>query len=163
MPFPFSLPETCKIVQLFYGATNAAAAVTNVDVISCKNALKVWIVGYHTGANATTCVASLYEATDVAGATNAAVTATFPIWKVIASTSTDALTKQTDAASLTIDPDGTDNPMLFVFEWDPAKHTAGYDCLSVNFATGHANDRVEVLAFIQERYQQRLAPSAIVD
>jgi len=163
MPFPFSLPEQCKIVHLFYGATNAAAAVTNVDVISCKNALKVWIVGFHTAANATTCVVSLYEATDVAGATNAAITATFPIWKVIPTTATDALTKQTDAASLTIDPDGTDNPLLFVLEWDPAKFSAGYDCLSVHCATGHANDRVEILAFIQERYQQRLAPSAIVD
>jgi hypothetical protein len=159
----FTLPENCKIVKLFYGATNAAAAVTNVDVISCKNAQKVWVVGYHALTNGTTCVVSLYEATDVAGATNAAITATFPIWTVIPSTSTDALTRITDAASLTIDPDGADTSKLFVMEWDPVKFSAGYDCLTVNCATGHATDRILLLAFIQERYAQALAPSAIVD
>lgn len=163
MPFPRSLPSEMKIVQLFYGATNAAAHVTNVDVISCKNAHKVWIVGYHALTNATTCVVSLYEATDVAGGTHRAITETFPIWTAISSTSLDTLTRQTDAASLTIDPDGTDNPLLFVLEWDPAKFSAGYDCLTVDLATGHANDRCLLLAFIEERYQQATPPSAIVD
>ena len=40
----FSLPESCKIVTLYGGATNGHASGT--DFISCKNAHKVWIVGY---------------------------------------------------------------------------------------------------------------------
>lgn len=162
----FSLPENLKIVHLFYGATNAAAHFANVDVISCANAHKVWILGFHTGANATTCVVSLYEATDVAAGTHAAITATWPCWKVVSSTSLDTLSKvTTDAASLTIDPDGADSPLMFLIEWDCAKFSAGYDCLTVDFATGHGNDRVDVFALIQERYPSQVSTqkSAITD
>lgn len=162
MSFPFSLPENCKIVKLYGGATNGHSSGT--DFISCKNAHKVWIVGYTWGTTATTYVVSLLEATDVAAGTQAAVTATFPQWKVIATTSTDALTRvATDAASLTIDPDGTDTTMLYVLEWDPAKFTAGYDCLAVDGTTGDAADYTVILAFIEERYKQALAPAAITD
>jgi hypothetical protein len=161
MPFPFSLPENCKIVKLYGGATNGISSGT--DFISCKNALKVWFVGYTWGTNAATFPITLLEATDVAAGTQAAVTATFPIWKVIATTSTDALTRITDAYTLTIDPDGTDSTMLWAMEWDPAKHTAGYDCVAAKGTTGNASDYCVILAIIQERYQQALAPSAIVD
>ena len=73
--------------------------------------------------------------------------------------------QQTDAASLTIDPDGTDSTMLFVLEWDPAKFTPGYDCLAVDGTTGDAADYVVMLAFIQERYPSRVLTqlSAIID
>jgi len=163
MPFPFTLPETCKIVTLYGGATNGSIT-TMSDYISCKNALKVWIVGYAWGANASTFPLTMYEATTVAGGSSAIITATWPIWKVIATTATDALTRvAADAALLTIDPDGTDSTMLFVFEWDPAKFSAGFDCLAVKGATGNAGDFCVILAIVQERYQQALAPSAIVD
>lgn len=157
----FTLPEKYKVVTLYGGATNGSITTAS-DYICTKNAHRVYILGYHYGANATTFPVSLMESTAV-GTAGAAVTATFPIWKVIATTSTDALARQTDAASLTIDPDGTDSTMLFVFEWDPSKHTAGYDCLAVKGATGHASDVVVVLALIEERYPQASPPSAIVD
>jgi len=159
----FSLPENCKIVKLYGGATNGHASGT--DFISCKNAHKVWIVGYTWGTTAADYIVSLLEATDVAAGTQAAVTATFPIWKCIATTSLDLLAQQSDANHLDIDPNGVDSTLLFVLEWDPAKFTPGYDCLAVDGTTGDAADYVVFLAFIQERYPSRVATqySAIID
>ncbi len=159
---PFNLPEKYKMVTLFGGASNGSITTAS-DYICLKNAHRVYIVGYYFGTAATTFPVSLLEATTVAGGSAQAVVPTFPIWKVIATTSTDALARQTDAASLTIDPDGTDSTMLFVFEWDPSKHTAGFDCLAVKGGTGSASDTVVVLAFLEERYPQAAPPSAIID
>ena len=157
----FTLPESCKIVTLYGGATTGIN--TRSDYVSCKNAHKVTIVGYHWGTTAATQVLSLLEAATVAAGSEAAVTKTFPIWKVIATTSTDALARQTDAASLTIDPDGTDSTMLWVFEWHPSNFSAGLDCLAIKGTIGNAADYCVILAFIEERYQQTTPPSAIVD
>ena len=156
------LPEQYKIVALYGGASNGISAGT--DYICCKNAHRVTFLIYTYGTTATTLVLSLREATDVAAGTTAAVAEVFPVWKVISTTSTDALTKvATDIASLTIDPDGTDSTMLAVMQWDPSKHAAGYDCISVWGTTGDASDIIVVLAVIEERYAQAIPPSAIID
>lgn len=155
------IPEKYKVVLLYGGATNGISAGT--DYICCKNAHRVTFLMYTWGTTATTLVLSLREATNVAAGTTTAVTNVFPIWKVISTTSTDALTRQTDAASLTIDPDGTDSTMLAVFQWDPSQHDAGYDCISVWGTTGNASDYMTVVALIEERYAQATPPSAIVD
>ena len=158
-----TLPQDCKIVTLYGGASNGSIT-TMSDYVSFKDVLKGWIVGYYYGTTATTFPVTLYEATTVAGAGSAIVTASWPIWKVVATTSTDALARQTDAAILTIDPDGSStSPMLFAFEWDPAKFSAGFDCLGVKGATGHGSDVVVLLAFLQTRYAQVTPPSVIVD
>lgn len=162
MTSPVNLAEAYKIVKLYGGATNGTIT-TMSDYISCKNAHKVTIVGYAWGTTATTFPLTLYEATTVAGAGSAIVTETWPIWKVIATTSTDALARQTDAAILTIDPDGTDSTMLFVFEWDCALFSDGFDCLAIKGATGDASDFCVILAFLHERYPQATPPSAIID
>jgi hypothetical protein len=161
MTLPFSLPEITKIVTLYGGATNGSVTTAS-DYISCKHAHKVWIVGYTWGTTGTTFPVSLMESVAV-GTAGAAVTTTFPIWKVIATTSTDALTRQTDAYTLTIDPDGTDSTMLFCFEWDCAKFTAGYDCLAVKGGTGNAADYCVILAFVAERFSQATPPTVITD
>ena len=157
----FCLPESMKLVRV--QTVVACASFTLSDYICCKNAHKVWFVIGHAGANATTLTLGLTEATAVAGGTAAAVTATFPIWKDIDhGTTSDALIKQTDAATLAIAPT-TDGACLAVFEWEPADHTAGYDCIAVSGSGGHANNTVWVMAFIDERYQQGTPPTAITD
>lgn len=156
------LPEQNKIVALYGGATNGISAGT--DYICCKNAHRVTFLIYTWGTTATTLVLSLREGTTVAPAASRAVTNVFPVWKVISTTSTDALTKvTTDIASLTIDPDGTDATMLAVIQWDPNKHTAGYDCISVWGTTGDASDYMTCIAVIEERYAQAIPPVAITD
>jgi len=99
---PFTLPENCKLVMM--DAPVAANALA-CDYICCKNAHKVWfIIQHYGGGGDTDLVLSLTEATDVAAGTSAAVTATFKIWSdIAASTTSDTMTRRTDAASYTID------------------------------------------------------------
>lgn len=158
----FTLPEICKPVGI--ATPQAANGFSAGDYISCKNAHKVWFYIHHySGGGDTDLVCSLKEATDVAAGTSAAVTATFPIWADSDhGTSSDGLARQTDAASYTIDT-GAGTDYLVVFEWDPAKHTAGYDCITVVATGGNASNIVAVTAHILERYQQEVPPSAIID
>ena len=162
----FTLPESVKIVQLFIGAADTLGTATVSDYICCKNAVKVWVMLQHFGANDTDLTAiGLQESTDVAAGTTAAVAVTFPIWYTAqaAYTTSDAWTRATDATAYTpLDPALLGQTRL-LFEWDPAKHTAGYDCIALRCAGGHASNFCVVNAFIQERYQQAAPPAVITD
>lgn len=161
MALPFALPENYKLVMMDAPCLANALAC---DYICCKNAHKVWFVIQHYGAGGDTdLVLSLTEATNVAAGTTSAVTATFPIWAdATAGTASDTMTKQTDAASYTIDT-GASTDHLVVIEWDPAKHTAGYDCVTISDTGGNVGNYVSVLAIIHQRYPQATPPSAIID
>lgn len=160
MAYPWSLAENLKVVLLNNHAAGNAVAC---DVVSCKNAHKVWFLIHHSGANDTDLTLTLTEATNVAAGTTSTVTATCPIWlDVDAGATSDTLVRQTDAAALVIDP-ATQNPVLAVIEWDPAKHTAGYDCIFLADANGNASNVVSIYAFIAERYPQATPPSAIIN
>ena len=159
MALPWSLAENLKVVLVNNHAAGNAVAC---DVISCKNAHKVWFLIHHSGANDTDLTLTLTEYTAVGGASST-VTATCPIWlDVDAGATSDTLVRQTDAASLVIDP-ATQNPVLAIIEWDPAKHTAGYDCITLADANGNASNVVSIYAFIAQRYPQATPPSAIID
>ena len=154
----FTFPEQCKIVKLYHGAANAVAS----DVVSCKNAHRVWIVVFHSGSSDTDLVVSLAEHTAV-GQSAVAITATFPLWvDADVGTSSDALVRQTDAANYTIDT-GVSGNQLVVMEWDPAKFSAGYDCLSLADSGGNASNNVCAFAVIDSRYKADQPPTAITD
>ncbi len=158
-----TLPEDYKIVLI---APIAAANGVTYDIISCKNAHKVWFVVSHIGDVDTDLTLSLVESTDVAGSTTAAVAATFPVWyNKTVNTSGDTLTKvTTDAASYVINTTtAADRDQLVVIEWDPAKFSSGYDCIQLADAGGSASNNVTAFAIIQERYPQTTPPSAIID
>ena len=155
------LPEDLKIVRV--QTVVACNAFTTSDYICDKYAHKVWFIIGHAGATDTDLTLGLREATNVAGGTSAVVATTFPIWTDIDhGVASDALVRQTDAATDVIDP-AAEGAQLTVFEWDPAKHTAGYDCIAVRATGGNAANTVWVLALIWERYAQDPPPSAIVD
>jgi len=161
-----NLVEDLKVVTLFIGAADTLGTATVSDYICCKNAHKVWILFQHFGTTDTDVAAiGLQEATDVAAGTSAAVTATMPIWsKDQASYLTSAAwDRETDAATWTpLDP-ATVGQTRLIFEWDPAKHTAGYDCIALRCTGGNSANFVVVNAFIQERFHQADPPSPIVD
>lgn len=160
MTLPFCIPQDLKPVLLnIHTAANAVAC----DVVSCKGAHKVWLVVIHSGANDTDLTLQLTEATDVAAGTNTPVTTPCPIWRDNdAGASSDTLVRQTDDDNIVIDP-ATQAPVLAVIEWDPAKHTAGYDCIYLADSGGHANNLCTIMAFVQPRYPQATPPSVIVD
>ena len=155
----FSLPENVKLVKLYQGAANAVAS----DVVSMKNFQKGWFLVIHTGAADTDLVLSLYEATDVAAATNAAITKTCPIWAdTDMGTSSDTLVRQTDAYTYTIDTGDAPNQMV-VIEWDPAKHTDGYDCVYLADSGGNASNVCTILFAALPKWQGATLPTAITD
>lgn len=154
----FTFPEQCRIEKLYHGAANAVAS----DVICLKNVNKAWVVVVHSGSSDTDLVISLAEHTAV-GQSAVAITATFPIWvdSDVGSTS-DTLARQTDAANYTIDT-GTAPNQLVIFEWDPAKFTAGYDCLSLADTGGNASNNVCALMVLDMAYMADQPPTAITD
>lgn len=156
-------PETDHVVKLYHGAANAVSC----DYISTKNAADmVYFVIYHNDAgNDTDLTVSLTEATDVAAGTNAAVVATFPIWvDVDCGTTSDTLVRQTDAANYVINTGTTPgNDHMVVLQWDPAKHTAGYDCITVTGSGGNASNTCTILAIFGSKYGGNPLPSAIID
>lgn len=166
MALPKALPENYKILII---APKAACNAMAYDVISFKHVHKGWFILEHQGENDTDLTVSLLEAKAVAGATatTTAVTAVFPVWEnVDAGTPGDTLTKvATDAASYKIDiGDGGAN-QLIVIEWDPAKFSAGYDCIKMTDAGGHGSNTMSVIALLEMRYTAKSAdiPSVIVD
>ena len=156
-----AFPELYKLVRV--AAPQAAGSLTATDYICTKNANKVWFIISHSGASDNDMTFSFVEATEVAGTTTAAVTATSRIWSDIdAGASSDTLVAQTAAASFLIDTT-TDVTCLAVLEWDPRQHTDGYDCINVVCDAGHASNFVEVLAVIEPRYAANQPPTAITD
>lgn len=157
----FTLPENCKLVPV--GLPSAANGLT-CDRINCKDAKKVWFIISHAGSSDTDLTLTLNEATKVTGGSTTAVTATCPIWQnTAAGTASDALTRLgTDAAAVTINTTTT-VPQFAVIEWDPMKHTAGYDCISLADSGGHGSNFLSIVAVIETRLPQALVPSAIID
>lgn len=154
------LTEACKIVRV---ASGAAANSLGCDYICTKNLKKLWFLISHKGANDTDLTLSLTEATNVAAGTTSAVTATFPIWvDVDHGTASDLPVRQTDAASYAIDP-ALYGDSLVVIEWDPVKHSVGYDCIAVTGASGHGSNTVTIIAIGELKYQSDSPPSVIID
>ena len=154
-------PEQLKPVLINSTAANAV----DCDWISTKNANYVWFLIFHAGSNDTDLTLQLAEATAVAGTGAASVTVPCPIWlDADAGTTSDTLVRQTDDDNIVIDP-ATQNPLLAVIGWDPAKHTDGYDCISFTDSGGHASNTVRIFALVQMKYATRAAnqPSVIVD
>lgn len=163
MPIPSILPEEYKFVQL--DAANTAANAFNADIISCRDALKVWfLISHYSGGGDTDLTLSLIESTDVTGSTTTAVTATFPVWTdTNAGTASDTMAKvATDAASYVINT-GAGTDYLTIIEWDPAKFSAGFDCIKLADSGGNAGNVINVVAIMKMRYPQASLSSAIID
>ena len=169
MTSPISLPEMFKIVNV--APIQAANAVT-YDAICCKTAHKVWFIIIQDYAADTDLTCSLSEGTDVAMGTTAAVTAALPVWYnadvaaattgAAATTMIDGLTKITSGSSHEFDT-SAGKAQMCIIEWDPAKHTAGYDCIALTDANGNASNEVAAIAIVQTRYPGPNPPSVVID
>jgi len=153
------LVEQFKIVKLYQGAADSVTC----DVVCMKNMLKGWFVVIHTGSADTDLTLSLYEATTVAAGTNAAVSTACPIWAdTDMGTSSDTLVAQTADYDWTIDTGNYPNQML-VIEWDPTKHTAGYDCIYLADSGGNASNTVTILFIGLMKHQGASLDTVITD
>jgi len=154
-----SLPTKFKIVQAFAPKTTNAALSS--QVITVKNAVKVWLVLHFTNAVGFASAPTLRQATDIAAGTNAAGP-TSRIWANEDAAATDTLVAQTAGALYTMAADI--KLKMVVFEIDPASLTDGYDCLYCTIATSsQATNFVAGEWVIQTNFQQATPPSAILD
>lgn len=149
--------ENLKIVKLYQGAANAV----DCDVVNMENFTSGAFVITHTGSSDTDLVLTLYEATDVAAGTNAAITTTVPIYADLdMGTSSDTLVRQTDAYSWTVDTGNYPNQMV-VIEVDPSILSAGYPCVYLDDSGGNASNTCTILFLGEPRYKGDTLPTAI--
>jgi len=155
-----SLANANKIVNLSLGPVTTNGGVTS-DVISLKNAIRATIIVDLTQAAGHATVVSLKQATDVAAGTNAAGPAS-QIWANEDVAASDALVKQTDAASFTVN--NSIKKKQVVIEVDPAALTDGYDCVYVTLSdSSQATNFVNANAIIRSNFQRATPPAAITD
>jgi hypothetical protein len=161
MAYPFSLAQAFKIVEGMPLATDAAGRTS--DWISCKNAHKVFAVASITQGNAATILLSPLQATAVAGTGSKVFANAVSIWANLDTATSDALVKATDAVNYTTD--AAVKNKIVVFEIDPAKMdtAGGFDCLAVSTGASNVANLTGLVFYILGRYNEGLAPSAIVD
>lgn len=155
-------PQDLKIINAVH-MTTTNAAVTG-DYISVKTFKKVWVVFKFLQAATHATVCSILEATNVSAGSAAAITAVMPIWKNADVSTTDTLTRGTDAATVTLTA-GTTN-QIAVMELDPVILSAGFDCIAAyTSASSEATNFVDITYYGLERYpsQTSTQPSAIID
>lgn len=156
-----TLPENVKFVKC-YGPLAANGIGTNGDFVSLKNVRRAWLIVIHSGSTDTDLVIAIKEATSVAGGSATAITATMPIWVSPGSTTDDLLDRQTDAANYTLDP-ATLGEAIVIIEVDPAKLSAGFDCIQGYTTGGNAGNFVVMFYALQMAYAEDPAPAAITD
>lgn len=155
-----TLPQDCKIVNGTPMVTTNGGVTC--DYISCKNAHKVTIIATLLQAVAHATVLGVNEATAVAGTSAAAVTAVQRVWKNADVSTTDTLTRATDAASIAATATATNQ--ILVMEFDPATLSSGFDCIAATLSdSSQATDFVNVTYIIHTRYPQDVPPAAITD
>lgn len=154
-----SLPTKFKIVTAFAPKTTNAALTS--QVITCKNAIKVWLVLNFTNAVGFASVPTIKQATTIAAGTNAAGP-TCRIWANEDVAATDTLVGQTAGASYTMGSDVKNK--LVVFEIDPASLTDGYPCVYCTIATSsQATNFVSGEWFVHTNFAQTTPLTAILD
>jgi len=155
-----NLAEVFKIVQGSPPVTTDGG-VTG-DYVSLKNAVKAAVIFNFTQAVAHATVCGINEATAVAPTGAQAMTATQKIWVNEDTAASDTLVKATDAASETLTADIKNKQV--VMEIDPAKLTAGYDCIAATVSdSSQATNLVSITYLIETRYPQATPPAAITD
>lgn len=157
----FTIPQGLHIVNA-YGPCAGNGIGTSADWVCLKNVHRAFVFVKHAGANDTDLVIGVKEATAVAGTSAAAITATFPIWTSAGTTSADTWTKETNAASYTIDP-ATKGSAIVIMQIDPSIFSAGFDCLQVYTTGGHASNFVDAAYILQMSFKDPSPISAIVD
>lgn len=130
------------------------------DYISLKNAVKCWAVVHLAQTVGHATAITVEKATAVAATGTTAITNAVPIWYGNVTTSTNALTRQTDAVSYTLGA-GVTGDVYIVFQIDPESLGSTYDCITVKSAdSSQATNYIEVTYWLQPKYAQAVAGQA---
>lgn len=153
------IPQGLPPVQLLAPTTTNGGATSRA--FSTKNVLKAWIVVELKQAVGHATAISLRQSTTIAlGATAAGPSV--PNWLNEDCAASDAITRGTDAAAVTVTNDVKSKQI--VFQVDPAKLTTGKPCVYVTAAdSSQATNFMSVTAYVQPRYAGDAPPSFVLD
>jgi len=158
-------PETFNIVECHEPALSDDIA-NNGNAVCLKNADGVWIIvheDYAVDANQLVIKIGLGTTEALAKAHETTLTSDFPAWACIDAATSDALVRQTDADTYTLDGETAGNNQIWVF-YVSAASLAGnsYDWVHAGFTGGDNGNIASVLYILDRpRYQQETPPSAI--
>ena len=143
-----AIAGTCN--EVYLGNANGCLIIVHEDFAVDANHLVLTI---HEGQTAAEALAG----TSVLGATQ-----TFMGWFCVASQTSDAMVRQTDAATFTLDGVTAGNNSLYAFYIPSAILSDGYDWIQPDWAAGDGGNYASVLYILDgARYQQETPPSAI--
>jgi hypothetical protein len=156
-------PETIGII-LGHIAEASSTIDDTSDAICLKNAKGVLIlVKEYTAGGDTDLILTVHEGSTaaLAAAGGTVLAATFPIWTNLSALTTDAWTRQTDAAGYTIDAT-TATPALVAMYISADKLTEGNSWIALGTSGGHAGNLADVTYFLDRMgYEQAAIPTAI--
>lgn len=157
-------PETYPIVEAHEpAASNAIAGTCNEIYLGNANGVAI-IVHEDFAVDANHLVLTVHEgqtAAEALAGTSAIATA-FMGWFCVASQTSDAMVRQTDAITFTLDGVTAGNNSLYFFYIPAAILTDLYDWIQVDFAAGDVGNIASVLYQLDGvRYQQETPRSAI--
>lgn len=152
-------PETFPIIEGHEPAA-ANAIVDTSDWICLKNCAGVLItVNHYSAGGDTDLVLTVHEG--ATGAGTSALANAFPIWVNTDTAASDAMVRQTDAVTYTIDTGAAKNQIV-QFYISASNLTDTYDWIQLGTSGGHAANIASVIYQLDgERYQQTTPPTAI--
>ena len=156
------LSENNPIINLL--SPQADGSLTSA-VISFKNVNRARIVVLMNQTEANQCTITLMQATDIAAATNKAVSNVVPIWYNSDTAASDAMTKTTSAKTYQFSATH-DKIKKVEFEIDPANAfdaANSYDCFYLTSGGSNVANIICAFAELEMKYKEDVLPSVIVD
>lgn len=156
------LPENYKIVQAIYPATTNGG-ITG-DYVSLKYCNMAYIKVALTQAVAHETAITVYQATAVDGTDAKAIANVIPIWANEDTSTSDTLTRQTDAVSYTVAETAKNKEVLFQVAPALLDTANNFDCLNVRIADSEQATNLAYAEFILDmKYKGTTPPTAITD
>ncbi len=156
------LTEDCKVVEALTPAADAAGRAG--DWVSLKTSGRCFIVFHCDQGNAATIAVTVQQATDVAGTSAKAITATVPIWANEDCATSDTLVAQTAAVSFTTSAAVKHKQVIFMIDPSTLDIVNGFDCIKVLTGASNAANITSAQYYLTDiRYHEDVPPAAITD
>lgn len=163
MAGPYTLAQMWKIITLLQPATDAAGR-TSPYWVTLKEADRAVIVVHINQGNAATVLLTPLQAQNVAGTNSKALTQNARIWFNLATATSDALLRQTDALNFTTDV-GVQNKIV-LFDIDASSLDQANGFVTVGLSTGASNvaNITSAIVFLgEQRHAGDTLPSQIIN
>ncbi len=155
-------PEDVTVVELLEPKADAAGR-TSAIYASLKNVQRALLVVHLDQGNAATVALTPKQATTVAGGGSKALSAVTPVWAAQDLTTSDVLTRQTDATSFTTSAAVKHKMVAFLIEPAALDVAGGFDCIGITTGASNAANITSAKLIAELRYGSSVPVSLIAD